>query len=292
MTRSFLSFLILACLLTLSDYSLAGTITHRSFDSATLGREYKYNVYLPTSYESGGLNFPVLYLLHGSNGDEHDWPDNGEVKQTADQLIKSGAIPPTIIIMPGNKSWWVDGYNESAKTAFFNDLIPHVEETFPAIPDRTGRLVAGLSAGGYGAINFVLEYPHMFTAGAALSPASYVPSPPPTSSARSHPAFLTSDGEFDKDLWERLNYTKYIDAYKAQDIKVPLYINSGDHDEYDIAFHGAVLYQSLREHQADRIEYRVVDGGHDWTVWARTLPDALSYIYQFSSRPTDSVRSR
>lgn len=247
-------------------------------------------MYLPDGYATDGVAYPVLYLLHGSNGDEGDWPTEGNVQQTVDYLIETGDIPPTIVIMPGSKSWWVDGNNESAKTAFFEDLIPHVEATFRAISERTGRLVAGLSAGGYGTINFVLEYPGMFAAGAALSPASYVPYPPPTSSAQRHPTFLTASGKFDRDLWQRLNYTEYIETYKAQDVIVPIYINSGDHDVFDIAFHAAVLYQTLREHQPNRVEFRVVDGDHEWAVWADSLPDALTYIFQFASRPKDLSR--
>jgi enterochelin esterase-like enzyme len=288
--RAVILSLLAAWLFAFADPSHAGTITHHSFDSATLDRVYKYNIYLPDGYESDNLAYPVLYLLHGSNGSENDWPDHGNVQQTVDHLIETGAIPPTIIVMPGGKSWWVDGNNESAKTAFFADLIPHVEDSFRAISERTGRLVAGLSAGGYGSINFVLEYPNMFAAGAALSPASYVPYPPASSSAHRHPAFLDADGQFDRELWGRVNYTSYIESYKAQDVVVPLYINSGDHDEFDIAFHAAVLYQSLREHQANEVEFRVIDGDHEWAVWAETLAEALTYIFRFSSRPIDLSR--
>lgn len=289
-SRSVSLCLLAGCILALAGQSIAGTITHRSFESGVLERQYAYNVYLPDDYATSKLAYPVLYLLHGSSGSENDWPDKGNVLSTADRLIEAGTIPPAIIIMPGTKSWWVDGYNEKAKTAFFSDLIPHVERTHRAIPERGGRLVAGLSAGGWGTVNFVLEHPDKFAAAAALSPAVYVPYPPPTSSAHRHPAFTSSDGSFDEKLWSRLNYTRHIESYKAQDRVVPLYINSGDHDVFDIAYHAAVLYQSLREHQPDQVEFRVVDGGHDWEVWAGTLPEAMTYIFRFSSRPGDQSR--
>lgn len=278
-------FFLAVCLFSATGPSLAGTITHHSFDSDVLGREYSYNVYLPDGYQAGDLSYPVLYLLHGSGGNENDWPIKGKVLSTVDRMVEEGVIPPTIIVMPGSKSWWVDGHNEDAETAFFSDLIPHIEATYSAIPERRGRLVGGLSAGGYGTVNFVLEHPDMFAAAAAFSPGSYTPYPPPSSSAYRHPAFLDSAGNFDRQLWDRLNYTQYIDSYKAQDIVVPLYINSGDHDRLDIAYHAAVLHQLLREHQPDLVEFRVVDGDHDWNVWSRTLPEALTYIFRFSSRP-------
>lgn len=125
----------------------------------------------------------------------------------------------------------------------------------------------------------------MFAAGAALSPASYVPVPPSHSSGTRHPAYLDADGNFDSAKWDELNYTSYIDAYKAQDMVVPLYINSGDHDTFDIAYHAAVLYQTLREHQPNAVEFRVVDGDHEWQVWTNTLPEAMEYVFSFTSRP-------
>jgi S-formylglutathione hydrolase FrmB len=124
----------------------------------------------------------------------------------------------------------------------------------------------------------------MFAAGAAMSPASYDPVPPETSSAHKPKVFQT-DGAFDPEVWERLNYPQYIDQYKAQDTVVPLYINSGDHDKFDIAYHAAVLYQKLREHQPKEVEYRVVDGDHEWSVWEETLPEAVTYMSQHVSRP-------
>jgi enterochelin esterase-like enzyme len=272
-------------LLAFTTMAFAGDVAHYTFPSETLDREYAYNIYLPDGYEDSGLEYPHMYLLHGSFGNENDWLVDGQAQQTLDRLIREGHIPPAVIIMPGSKSWWVDGYNEAAETAFFEDLMPHIEQTWRVIPEREGRLIGGLSAGGYGTVNFVLEHPEMFAAAAALSPASYVPVPPASSSGQRHPAYLNAEGNFDPAKWAELNYTAYIDDYMAQDMVVPLYINSGDHDVFDIAYHGAVLYQALREHQPGKVEFRVVDGDHEWRVWADTLPDALLYTFSYAARP-------
>lgn len=267
----------------------AGEITHHTFASDTLGRDYAYNIYLPDGYEDGNRTYPVMYLLHGSFGNENDWVVSGKMHPTTDRLIEEGRIPPAIIVMPGSESWWVDGYNEAAETAFFEDLIPHIDATYRTIAEREGRVVGGLSAGGYGTVNFILEHPDMFAAGAALSPASYVPLPPDHSSGNRHPAYLDEEGNFDPEKWQELNYTVYIDAYTAQDTVVPLYINSGDHDTFDIAYHGAVLYQTLREHQPDDVEFRVIDGDHEWSVWVETLPAAMEYVFEHTSQPRGVV---
>ena len=44
-------------------------IRHISYDSTYLNKQMALAVYLPDEYKYGG-KFPVLYFLHGRNGDE------------------------------------------------------------------------------------------------------------------------------------------------------------------------------------------------------------------------------
>ncbi|MEZ4763913.1 MAG: alpha/beta hydrolase-fold protein [Calditrichia bacterium] len=43
------------------------------FHSATLDRDWRYKIYLPEGYDSTEVSYPVIYLLHGSGGDENAW---------------------------------------------------------------------------------------------------------------------------------------------------------------------------------------------------------------------------
>ncbi|HSG87913.1 MAG TPA: alpha/beta hydrolase-fold protein [Pseudomonadales bacterium] len=283
--RSRMRRFLLGALLAIAPGAFAGTLTHHEFPSPTLGRAYAFNLYLPDGYETSALRYPVLYLLHGSGGSERDWPEQGGAVETADRLIAAGAMPPAIIVMPGGRSWWIDGHNEAGATAFLEELMPHVEAHWRTIDARQGRLVAGLSAGGFGATNLALSHPELFAAAAAMSPAAYVPTPPAASSAHRHPAFLDDAGAFDQSLWEARNYPRYLDAYRAQEQIVPFWIMSGDHDVFDIAWHAAALYQTLREHQPEQVEFRVVDGDHEWRVWKEGLGDAMSWVFRFARAP-------
>lgn len=69
------------------DAALAGTVLEQSLASPTLGRDYRFTVYLPDGYADACLSYPVLYLLHGANGDEHDWLVKGKAESTLDSLI-------------------------------------------------------------------------------------------------------------------------------------------------------------------------------------------------------------
>lgn len=265
--------------------ALASEVTVHSIASKGLNGDFRYTVYLPDGYESGRLRYPVLYLLHGNGGDENEWLVKGQVQPTVDGLIRDGKVQPFIIVMPGaGTSWWVDGNRDAAETALIKELVPYIDSNYRTIAARDGRMIAGLSAGGYGTVNAILKYPEMFVSAAAMSPAVYVPVPPSHSSAmRVHP--FQKDGKFDAATWERLNYTSYWEAYKAKKIIVPLYINSGDHDTFSIAYHGAALFQKFFEYQPKQVEYRVINGDHEWSVWSSTIGDAVSYMTGYASRP-------
>jgi S-formylglutathione hydrolase FrmB len=261
---------------------VAGVIATREFKSAALDRPWSYAVYLPTGYDTSKLRYPVLYLLHGAGGNLNHWATLGNIQATADALIASGAIPPAIIVMPdAGASWYVDG-EEKMETAVLRDLIPDVEKNFRSVAKREGRLIGGLSMGGYGALRFVLKYPERFAAAALLSPAIYDPEPPPQSGARRTGVFAAPD--FDGALWRSLNYPALWDAYLQKKTPVPMYINSGDDDNLFLEAEAAKLYALLRKHQQPA-ELRIVDGGHVWSVWESTVGDAMRYIFRFATRP-------
>ena len=272
-----LLFALIALLLSLP--ATAGLVVTREFDSSALQRKWTYAVYLPDGYDTSTLRYPVLYLLHGRGGGLYDWVNLGHIQQTADELIAHGDIPPAIIVMPDADSTWYVDRKEKMETAMIRDLVGDAERTFRA---RDGRLVAGLSMGGYGALRFALKYPEMFAAAALLSPAIYDPEPPQGSGARKAGVFGAP--AFDPQVWKELNYPALWDAFLAKKTAVPMYINSGDDDTLFIEAEATRLYSLLRKN-GQPAELRIVDGGHDWQVWEKTIGDALRYIFRFSARP-------
>ena len=278
-----LKFLSISLCLLVSTALSASEIVHKTFASKTLDRDYTYNIYLPDGYQNSGLSYSVLYLLHGNLGTEESWVGQGHIQQTADQLIAAQKIKPQLIVVPADpKFWWADGVEEKALTAFVQDLVPHIDTSYRTLARREGRSIGGYSAGGFGAVNIALQYPEMFAAAAPLSPAVYAPIPPESSSATRQDTFLTN-GKFDADLWASKNWVSFIDAYKAKGIVVPFYINTGDHDRYDIAYFAAVFYQQLREHQPDFTELRIFDGDHNFAAWGATVGNAMEYMSGFIS---------
>ncbi len=267
----------------LASLSFASTITTREFDSPSLQRKWSYIAYLPTGYDGSDLRYPVLYLLHGNAQKAYDWVASGQIQQTADRLIAGGKMPPAIIVIPEAGTTWFVDRKEKMETAVIQDLLPEIQQRFRTIERREGRVVAGLSMGGFGAMRFAMKYPELFAAAGLLSPAIYSDEPPANSSARRVGVFGAP--EFDAQIWRGLNYPGLWEAYLARNLPGPMYIDSGDDDQFFIEEAAAEFYSKLRRNKQPA-ELRIVDGGHSWNVWSVTIGDALPFLFRFAAAPT------
>jgi S-formylglutathione hydrolase FrmB len=273
--------LAVALCLLFASLAHASEIVTREINSAALKRAWKYNVYLPTGYENGDNKYPVLYLLHGNAQNYLSWTTSGKIQATADALIANGDIPAVVIVMPdAGTSWYVDR-KEQMETAIMKELMPDVETNLRTLTTRDHRFIAGLSMGGFGAMRFAMLYPEKFGAAALLSPAIYHPAPPESSSLRRVNVFGAPN--FDVEIWKTYNYPALWDAYVAKKLPVPMYINSGDDDNFMIEYDATVFYSFLRKNKHPA-ELRIVNGAHDWPVWSSTIGDAMKYLFSHAPK--------
>src|SRR5579859_3950406 len=160
--RLFLHSALLALCASVGAPASASTVISRSFHSEALVRDWAYTIYLPTGYRHDAARIPVLYLLHGNNGDANDWLTQGHLQTTADALIERKDIPPVAIVMPqGGTDWYVDR-KERMETAFFDDLLPEIEAHYAVSTQRSARMIGGVSMGGFGALRYALTRPERF----------------------------------------------------------------------------------------------------------------------------------
>jgi S-formylglutathione hydrolase FrmB len=282
MTLRLIRCLISCVALLASASAIASSIVTREINSTSLNRAWKYTVYLPTGYERNDAMYPVLYLLHGNAQNHTSWSTNGNIQAIADALITSGEIPAVVIVMPDAGTTWYVDRKEKMETAILKELMPDVEKNLRTKTTREGRFIAGLSMGGFGAMRFAMQYPERFAAAALLSPAIYHPAPPETSSLRRVNVFGAPN--FDTEIWKSYNYPALWDAYLAKKLPVPMYINSGDDDNFMIEYDATVFYSLLRKHKQPA-ELRIVNGAHDWPVWSSTIGDAMKYMLNYSVKP-------
>ena len=256
--------------------------------SQLLGKDVKYNIYLPADYDKNARRYPVLFLLHGYSDDETGWTQFGEANAIADKSINSGEVPPMIIVMPdAGVTWYQNTFDGKTKFEdfFFKEMIPYIDSTYRTRAKREFRAVAGLSMGGLGSLLFALKHPDMFTACVPMSAAVWTDDEVITGNqdqARYDYVFgdLYGKGLKGKDRLTEHFYKndplKIVETGKADDLKkVRYYIDCGDDDfliKGNMALHAAMLDKKIPH------EFRVRDGGHTWTYWRTSLPEALKFI--------------
>ena len=138
-----------------------------SFHSAALGRAMPYFIYLPPGYETATARYPVIYMLHGMSGTNEEWRGYGLI-DTADKMIRSGAIRPLIIVLPqGDQAYWVDHAAPTDHTAWgrymAKDVVGSVDAGFRTLADAADRAIGGVSMGAHGAVQLAMNYPGEFS---------------------------------------------------------------------------------------------------------------------------------
>jgi len=150
-----------------------GTITTVQYDSKTLGTHRELMVYTPPGYSSD-KKYPVLYLLHGLNSGNGQWPYWVHADYIIDNLLANGKIKPMIVVFPNcNTNVTVEkpksdeqeerkggyiGYGKSFEDDLLLDIIPFVESHYSVYTDRKHRTLAGLSMGGGQSLNIGLSH--------------------------------------------------------------------------------------------------------------------------------------
>ena len=149
------------------------------YDSPTLNTKRRMMVYLPSGYDQSRQRYPVLYLLHGTGGDETVWLEQGHAAQVLDNLIATGKAEPMIVVMPNGHTdtpaapgmgpdnneqptfahkQWMEGTFEQS----FNDIVRWVDKNYRTRDAKRYRAIAGLSMGGYHSLYISANQPDDF----------------------------------------------------------------------------------------------------------------------------------
>lgn len=157
-----------------------GEVRERWYQSKVTGQPRHIYVYTPPGYDADSQNrYPVLYLQHGSGGDERQWSTQGRANFILDNLIATGKARPMIVVMEtgyatrAGSTPLKTGKAGKDTSAFadvvLQDLIPMIDSTYRTRADREQRAIAGLSMGAGQALQIGLRHLDTFSAIGAFS---------------------------------------------------------------------------------------------------------------------------
>jgi S-formylglutathione hydrolase FrmB len=268
-------------MLVLPLLTLGATVDTLDIQSPGMNRTLRTAIVIPDGYKTGRQSLPVLYLLHGGTGNFRDWltkvPDKTLLLRLADQY-------KLIIVTPDGDptSYYFDSplvKTSQFETFISRELIDRIDKTYRTVRDRKGRLIAGLSMGGHGAMFIASRHPDLYAAAGSMSgvmninTATWkVPADFAKSRAENFAKLLGPPKEGDSPY---PGYTLVTLANTLKANNLPLIFDIGVDDfliETNRDLHQRLLANGTPHDYTER------PGAHTWEYWANALPYQLLFF--------------
>ena len=268
--------LLFVLVVLLSLPTLAAKVDTLEVSSARMNRTLRAAVVLPERYRKAKKqSFPVLYLLHGGTGNFRDWltkvPDPTLLHRMADQYN-------LIIVTPDGDptSYYFDSplvKTSQFETFISEELIDKIDHTYRTVHDRKGRIIAGLSMGGHGALFIASRHPDLYAAAGSMSgvmninTATWKVAPDFAKSRAENLARLLGPPKEGDAPYPGYTMVTLADRLKANnlplifDIGVDDFLIEGNRD----------LHRQLTDNKTPH-DYIERPGAHTWEYWANSLP--------------------
>lgn len=244
------------------EYRPRGYLVKDTYRCSVPGPKARYMfVYLPESYFDSGMEYPVVYLLHGANGNETSWIRKGRILENIDSLRLDGKVAECIYVFPDMNHYRNDsdfrtphekksieaflGLNGSIEYAFMNDVVKHVDSSYRTIPHKDCRAIGGLSLGGLQAMYISANNPDCFGYVGLFSPLIHIP------------VRLGQHSFFYRKLEQKLKS-------QFEDPPALYWIMSG---KYDFVYNSAFRFSRYLYTRRHLHHFHVSDGGHTWNNW-------------------------
>ena len=294
-----------------------GRVETMTWHSAALGVDKQVVVYLPAGYDAEpGRRWPVFYYLNGLGGDETNWVKVGHLDAAADAL-KLAAI----LVMPdGDNNFYVDSAMPSDhaacmkdgtglfiptqsrkstcvraskyETYIAKDLVAWTDATFRTKAERGSRAIAGLSMGGFGALELAMRHPDTFAAAASHSGVDALLYAGP------HP-YAAADVKLVEDVsswgravgpmgdWIRALFGPDIAFWREHDPaalaqqlapgQLAIYLDCGTEDDFLLNDSARYLHDVLVARKIDHAFF-LGPGRHNFAFWSQRAPASLAFL--------------
>jgi enterochelin esterase-like enzyme len=209
--------------------------------------------------------FPVVYFLHGSPGAAADWIGSGSsLPIILDNLYRNGQLMPMIAVFPDDQgitaddSWWGDdAIGDAVESWLVGDLVPTVDTRYRTM-GAPYRGIAGLSAGGFGAVNISIHHPGLFSWVASYSGVFSAP----------EDLFGSASAENSPQLT--------VAAVPAAG-RIPMYVGGGAGDT-EFRPDTDAFVALLHSIGWSPLDAEIVPGPHGWQAWQVEAQDSLEWL--------------
>jgi S-formylglutathione hydrolase FrmB len=234
-------------------------------------------VYLPPAwFATPPPVLPTLILLPGEPGSSADWTQSGRADHIADQFASTHQGMAPIIVMPDPNGFLTvdtECVNSSAfgqaETYLVRDVPAYARATFDANEGQRSLAVAGLSAGGFCAVNLALRNPTVFPFFASYSGLA---TPVYQEDPRSDTVKVLFGGS--NEAFQQNNPLNLLKGGSYSGLAGWFAVGKDDARPLAAAKH----LQPLAEAAGIDTCIETLSGGHDFGVWSQAFTDSLPWL--------------
>lgn len=238
-----------------------------SFHSEALERTVPLRALVPLE-DAPRVPMPAMYLLHGLYGSEQDWFQYTRV------MLWARAKGLAVFCPAGENGFYVNQADTGeAYMRYVGEELPaFTRRLFPLSSRREDTFIAGLSMGGYGALNAGLTYPETFGKVAALSAAlrPWKRMDKPQGGCVQRPAYARALFGQDTEPWDTLTLARQCGARAPE-----LWLSCGAQD--DLLEENIALVNGLRQ-AGIPAHFDQPPGAHNWDFWDREIQRVIDWL--------------
>lgn len=234
--------------------------------SSSMKKDIKAAIVTPDNY-SVIDKLPVVYLLHGYNGDYSSW-----VKGSPEVQVLADLYNVMVVCPDGNiSSSYLDSPVDPEfkyETFVSKELVVWVDSNYKTIQSREGRAITGLSMGGHGGL--YLGFRHQDVFGACGSMSGGVDIRP--FSNNWHIILRLGKQSEHPENWESNTVMNQLHLLSPDATKI--IFDCGTEDFFykvNVKLHEELLYRNIQHEFVSR------PGGHNWDYWR----NAVKYQFLF-----------
>jgi S-formylglutathione hydrolase len=257
----------------------------------------KYSVLLPDDYDETKHRYPLLFALHGGNGNSN-YLKTG-VADVITSMWESDELDRMIVVTPEcNRSFYMDNKGGTQKWESFiiTELIPHLIQQFRIEGDRI--LLSGTSMGGLGTLRFGFKYPSMFKLMVAFEPG--IEPALEWDEIRVEDRFYRDDkfmeslfgSPIDKEYWKNNNPASILleNVEKIKNSGIKIYLEVGTEDMLGL-YRGAEFLHRLMFDHGLKHEYRLVYGAdHVGGTFKERFRNGFAFINRILNPPGKDIQ--
>ena len=220
-----------------------------------------------------GEKCPVIYLLHGYNGNAFTWISlKPELFQIAD---REGII---FVCPEGKNSWYWDSPLDKDyryETFVSNELVSYIDKNFATKADRNSRAIAGLSMGGHGAMWLATRHKDTFGGAGSMSGGLDIRPFPDGWEMKKQ----LGEKAVNENVWDLHTVINQLDKIKNGDLAI--IIDCGSEDFFlgvNQAVHDKLLKNKIGH------DFIVRPGGHTGVYWNNSLDYHILFFSKFFNK--------